>query len=1098
MIKSNFKSFLMTILASIAMLLCSIPSYAQNKVSGTVYDTDKSMPLTGATVVVEGTNVAVVTDQNGKFSVKASIGNVLLVQFMGYIDYRQKVGQSVNYEIILQPNQEQLDEVIVTALGMKREKRSLGYAATEVSSDQLNAVKNSNWLTGMEGKVSGVQFNKAAGPMSSTKVIVRGESSLNGNSSALFVVDGIPITSGSIANTGGSTYSSADSPIDFGDGASDLNPDDIESVTVLKGAAATALYGSRAGNGAIIITTKQGSVDKGIGVTYTSQVTADKAGYWPDFQKVYGPGTDLGLDEYNYWNADHNSEGLDRHYSRYAFGEKYDSSVMRFQADGMDWNTLIAHRTPWTYKDDWYTGIYRTGFTYDNGVSIEGGNGKGATARLSLKDTKNEWILPNTGYNRITVSFAGRTPIDKYVTLSTNVNYIRTTSDNLPSSAYGNNSIPYDISWGQTNISMKEYKDEYFQGRWNADTFNNNTDLLIGKDNYYNPYRILYQMTNSQDKDRIYGNTALNVKLWKDILTLDLKSGLDLTNEFRTQRKPYYTINYPQGFYREQSNYIMEWNSDFMLKYQDSFFNQRFTVTAGFGGNNMTYSRRSWTYQIDKLSTEGVYQPLNYPAGTLPSYSPYRSKKVVNSLYGLVSLGWEDWAYLDLTARNDWSSTLSSGNWSYFYPSVSGSIMIDKVAHFQDYLPEVTFLKLRLSWANVGKDTSPYSISYPYTSTDFAGGYRPAATYPDYYLKPENVETWEAGLEAKFLKNRLGFDLAVYQSDVTDQIYDVPYDYITGAKYYTKNLGLIRNRGIEIAANFVPIKTRDWRWTIDVNASRNIGVLKRMYDGWDPATPHQEDMGTTIGSRLFVYDYIGKKMGQLWGKGLKQAPAGSYYTDANGNKVDCSGMTIIDSSTGMPAFGDDLHYYGNINPKWLGGMSTSLRWKDLTMTATFSAQLGGKTHSVSAAILGYQGKLTNTLEGRQDGLVPEGVNVIGTDSEGNSICQVNTTLTNNIENYYATLKANRYNFEEYIYDNSFLKLKELTISYNVPQKFIQKTKVLQGITLSAYATNIFCITNYPFFDPEVTGYNGSNITRGIEAGSFPMCRSYGANIKLKF
>jgi TonB-linked SusC/RagA family outer membrane protein len=1080
------------------MSLSGINAYAQTQIKGIVYDTDKSKPLTGASVVVEGKNIADVTDLDGKFTVKARVGDILKVQFMGYSDQEVRVGKAVFYEIILKPNSEQLSEVIVTALGMKREKRSLGYAATDVSGDQLNSVQNSNWLSGMEGKVAGIQFNKSSGPLGSTKVVVRGESSLDGNSSALFVVDGVPINSGSVSNASGSGYSNQDNPIDFGDGASDINPDDIASVTVLKGAAATALYGSRAGDGAIIITTKSGLAGKGIGVTYSTQFTADVAGYWPDFQTEYGPGTDLGLDEYNFWTPDYNSEGLSRHYSRYAFGEKYDASKMRFQYDGMNWDTMMAERTPWIYQDDWYTGIFRNGWTWDNSLSLQGGNGKGTSVRLSFKTTKNEWILPNTGYDRKSIAMSFKTKVNKYINLTTNVNYYMTDSDNMPSSGYSNNSVVYQLAWGETNTPMQAYKDEYFLGRWNADTFSNNTDLLVGKNNYYNPYRVLYEMTNTEDKDRIFGSVGLNINLWKNKLTLDIKSGMDMTNEFRTQRKPFYTYNYPQGWYREQSNFLVEFNTDFMLKYTDSFLADRLTLTAGFGGNDMTYNRRSWKYTIDKLSVENVYEPLNYPSGTLPDYSSYRSQKVVNSLYGLVSLGWDDWAYLDLTARNDWSSTLSPGNWSYFYPSVSASILVDKVAHFQDYIPEVSFLKLRLSWANVGKDTSPYSISYGYTSTDFAGGYRPGATYPDYYLKPENVETWEAGMEAKFLKNRIGLDVALYRSDITNQIYDVPYDYITGAKYYTKNIGLIRNKGIEISANFIPVKTRDWKWSINVNASKNIGVLKRMYDGWDNANPHQEDYGTTIGSRLFVYDYVGKTMGQLWGKGLAKAPAGSYYMDASGNKVDCSGQVILSSSTGLPSFSDELQYYGNVNPKWLGGISTSVKWKNLTVGATFSAQLGGKTYSVTAAVLGYQGKLTNTLEGRNDGLVASGVNVIGTDSEGNSICQVNSTITTDVEKYYATLAANRYNFEEYIYDNSFLKMKELTISYDIPSKLIKKTKVLQGISISAYATNLFCITDYPFYDPEVSGMNGSNLKRGIESGSFPMNRSYGANIKLKF
>lgn len=1110
---ANLRKALLSSYVLLAFLFAgSAAAFAQSEIKGTVYDTSKPTPMTGATVVVQGKNAASITDIDGKFSLNASEGDVLLVQFMGYHDQTVTVGKSSVYEIVMTPDSEQLQEVIVTALGMKREKRSLGYAATDVAGEELSAVQNSNWLSGLQGKVAGVQFNGASsGPISSQRVVVRGESSLSGNSSALFVVDGVPITSGAISNASGSLYTNQDNPIDFGDGASDINPDDIESITVLKGAAATALYGSRAGNGAIIITTKSGRTTKGIGVSWSSSFTADLPSYFPDFQKEYGSGNDMGLNEYNNFSADYNAEGLNRNQSRYAFGEAFgDGTKMRYQYAGMNWETGIAERTPWQYQDDWFSGIFQTGYTWDNTLTLEGGNGKGTSVRLSFKDTRNEWILPNTGYTKQTVSLSVNSQLHKAIKLNAKVNYYRTDSDNMPSSAYNNNSVMYQILWSKNTDSMKNYYDEYFLGRWNADTYKN-FDYLVQRDNYYNPYRTLYEMTNSMDKDRVFGTVGLNINLWKDKITLDVKTGIDLDYSFRTQRKPKYTYNYPDGWYREQTNMRMEMNTDFMLKYQDAFVNDKLTLVVGFGGNNMTYNRNSYKYTIDRLEIEGVYNTINYPAGTIPDISTYRSKKVVNSLYGLASIGWDDWAYLDITARNDWTSTLSPGYWSYFYPSVSASLVLDRLFNFSTNLPWFTFLKLRGSWANVGKDTDPYAISYTYSSTDFAGSYRPGATMPDVALAPENVETWEVGLEAKFLKNRIGLDVAVYQSDITDQIFDVPYDYMTGAKYYTQNIGLIRNRGIEIAMNFVPVRTKNWTWNISVNASRNVGVLMEMYDGWDNTVPHQADYGTTIGSRLYVYNYVGRQMGELWGKGVTKTQPGAYYIDANGNKVDCSNQVILDEKTGLTSDSSDLRYLGNVNPDWTGGLTTSLRWKNLTVGMTFSAQLGGNTYSVTAGILGYQGKLKNSLEGRYDGFVAPGVNLIyelddkgnkvpKLDENGNQICKVNETLCSDVQAYYNKGVGNRYNFEEYTYDTSFLKMKELRIEYSLPESLLdrQKVKILQGASIAAYATNLFCISNYPFFDPEVGSINGGDIKRGIEAGSFPMNRSFGFNLKLKF
>ena len=550
-----------------------------------------------------------------------------------------------------------------------------------------------------------------------------------------------------------------------------------------------------------------------------------------------------------------------------------------------------------------------------------------------------------------------------------------------------------------------------------------------------------------------------------------------------------------------------------MLKYSDAYLNDRFTLTAGFGGNSMRYSRRSTKVTLSEIDIDNVFNLDNYPSGVIPDNSMYRSEKVVNSLYGLLSLGWDDWAYLDVTARNDWSSTLAKGYWSYFYPSVSASLLIDKVANFQQNAPWCTYLKVRASWANVGKDTSAYALDQTYTATNFAGGYRPNATTPKIDLAPENVETWEAGIEAKFLKNRIGFDVAVYQSDATNQIYDVPYDYITGSKYYTQNVGLIRNRGIEISAHFAPVKTKDWTWTIDVNATRNVGKLLRMYDGWDNNTPYESNISTSIGGRFHIYNFVGQQMGAIYGYAPDKAPEGSDYLDADGNKVDCSGQVIITSKTGLPTAPaanatdsksyNGYYYLGNVNPDWTGGLSTMLRWKDLTLSATFSAQLGGKTYSVTAANLSYQGKLTNSLEGRYDGMVIDGVNAIeSTDAEGNKIVtyQKNTTLCTDVQSYYNSTYGSRYNFERYTYDTSFIKLKELRLEYKFPQSLLnrQKVKVLQGASIAFFATNLFCVSNFPFYDPEVGSFSGSNIVRGVEAGSFPMNRSYGFNLKVQF
>ncbi|MCR4564929.1 MAG: TonB-dependent receptor plug domain-containing protein, partial [Bacteroidales bacterium] len=440
-----------------ALLLSGLSAYAQGTVGGVVYDTDRTFPLTGATVQVVGTQVFATTDIDGKFSIKAKPGDELLVQFLGYKDASVKVGNAASYDIILTPDSQMLNETVVTALGMTREKRSLGYAVVELSGDELNQSQSSNWLGGMEGKVPGVQFNKASGPMSSTRVVVRGDPSLSGNGSALFVVDGVPIESGMISNASGSGYTNDDSPIDFGDNGSDLNPDDIESVTVLKGAAATALYGSRAGNGAVIITTKSGSKSKGIGVTFSTRFNYEVPGYWPEFQTIYGPGSDLGLDEYVLWG--NNPEGLSRHYSRTSFGEAFNPNTLRYQWNSVNWQTGEMVRTPFVYADDWYTGLFRDGTTWENSLSVDGGTEKGTRVRVSASMAKNDWILPNTGYRRNSITLSFKTPVTKFMDFNLKVNYYMTDSDNLPSSAYSNNAVNYQLLWNRTNVPVSAYAD---------------------------------------------------------------------------------------------------------------------------------------------------------------------------------------------------------------------------------------------------------------------------------------------------------------------------------------------------------------------------------------------------------------------------------------------------------------------------------------------------------------------------------------------------------------------------------------------------------------------------------------------------------------
>ena len=1107
----KFKPDLKVILATFLMALVMLPVMAQERqVTGTVYEPDGVTPVFGATVVLKGTTTGTSTDARGAYSIRvAGASPVLEIQFLGYIKQELAVGDRNVINVVLQEEAIEVSAVVVTALGLTREEKSLGYAVSKVASEEITQVVTNNWLSGMSGKVAGLTFNSASsGPISSMRVTLRGDASLSyGANEALFVVDGVPIRSGTTATSSSSSYtnSGSDFPVDFGNGASDLNPEDIESVSVLKGPAATALYGSRAANGAIVITTKSGRKTKGIGVTLNSSVVVERPGYWPDFQTQFGSGSDMGLNEYNFWTLDPSLVGTTdyppRNLSRYAWGEEFSEDKLRYQYAGKNWETGEIVKTPFVYQDDWFTGIFQDGITYNNSVDISGSNGEGQNIRFSMTDTRNKWILPNTGFQKQSYALSFESPVNKWIDFKTKVNYYRTDSDNMPMAGYHQTTVMYDLMWGYNSNSMADWRNEYFKGRFNAinraaTISEGGNSLVFAGTGSYNPYRVLYEELNTTDKDRVFGNLGLTIKIARG-LTLDLRTGMDFGNEFRTQRKPKMTFGWENGFYREQGYMTFEANSDFLLKYERSFLDSRLTTTTAFGGNNMSSHYRSNTVQLDELDIEGVYHIDNVPFGIYQRPSSFRNYKMINSLYGFMTLGWDDTYYLDITGRNDWTSTLAPKNWSYFYPSVALSVLVDQMFDFRTTLPAVSMAKLRLSWANVGNDTSPYGLDQYYSASSISGGYTLPSLIPDPMIEPENMESWELGLDTKFFKNRLGLDIALYRSSTTNQIISLDIDPIVGASSMRINVGEITNKGIEMSMYATPVKTSDFTWNLNFNWAANRNTLVSLHESLDPSQPYEHDMGTTIGGRLHLYSYVGQEMYQLYGFALKRAPEGSFYTDNNGERVDCSGQVLIDATTGLPSVESTAdHFLGKVNPDWKGGFGTSLRYRNLSLSALFSYQMGGHRFSVTHGILSYQGKLTNSLEGRYDGIVAEGVNMTGTGEA--ATFQPNNTVTNSIYTYYQAITLDRYNGEAHTFETSFLKWKEVRLEYALPSVFIQKTRVLQGASVAIFATNLFSWDKWPQFDPEGGMLTGTNVFNGIEAGAYPMTRTVGANLRLSF
>ena len=1103
-----------TILRGICLLLLafvvSASAAAQKKVTGIVYESDGSTPIVGATVMQVGTKTGVSTDGDGKFAINVKGKKpVLQVTYVGYEPQQVTVGNRSNLRVVMKQSEVNLNEVVVTALGITREQKSLGYAVTKVGNEELTNTQAGNWLSNLNGKVAGLSLQGAAsGPLSSMRVVLRGDQSLNyGANEALFVVDGVPITSGD-PGTGSGLSSGSDAPIDFGNGASEINPEDVESVTVLKGPAATALYGSRAANGAIVITTKSGKNTKGVGVTLNSNVTWEKAGFFPKFQGIYGPGSDNGYGKFAFWSFKNIPvpEGFEdpQNGGRGAWGESFGADKLRNQYNSYNFATGEWKLTPYLYADDWYSGFCETGVTYRNNVTVSSNSGKGQSSRISVTDTRNKWILPNTGYNNQTVSFAFNTKMSKWVKFQTRVNYLHKESDNMPMMGYNVQSPFYQLIWAQTNVHPWEYKEEYFAGRCTEEFFKvNRVDGVgmisrAGNSQPFNPYRQMYEATNSIDKDRVYGNASLTVLFPLKGLTLDLRGGMDMGLDWRQSKKPFRTPGYQRGFYREQNNRDTETNMDFLLRYENNnWLSKRFGFTAALGGNMMYRAAFRNRITLNNLGEEGVYITTNLPEGEVPRNYNFRSYKKVNSLYGFANLSWDNTYFLDVTARNDWSSALAKGNWSFFYPSVSGSVLLDRVFNMKESAQWVDMLKIRGSWANVGNDTDPYGLFDAYSaSTTYPSSYLLPTAVSNYLIKPENVESYEAGIESLFFLNRLGLDVAYYRSSTTNQIVYAVSDMFTGASARKMNCGEIMNQGIEMALHVTPVRTRNFTWNFDVNASRNWNKLVSLEPNWDPSAAFIQNAGVG-GSYVSIRSYLGDEMYWIYGKGYKRAPQGSTYVDANGNTVDCSGMKIINPVDGMPYLDDSAdRRIARVNPTWKGGMTHNLRYRNFSLSLAFTGQVGGHAYSNTEAVLCHLGKIERTLEGRYDCFRVDGV-VASEDADGNITYTPNTVNVSNISNYYQTA-VSRDNAEEHVFKTDFIKLTEARLEYALSRKLCRKLRVITGASLGVYATNLFCITDFPQFDPETGTLNGTSVVGGVEMGALPMTRTFGVNLKLSF
>jgi TonB-linked SusC/RagA family outer membrane protein len=1028
----------------------------QIRVTGTVVDKD-NLGIPNVSVTIKGTKVVELTNMDGKFSINVPNADAVLVfNFLGFAPTEVKVGNQTNLKVVLKENVEALNEVVVTALGIKREEKSLGYSVTQVKGEELTDALSNNWTDALTGKVAGLNMIKSGGgPAGSNKIILRGESSLSSDNSALIVVDGVVVNS-TITESNGS-YLGSENPVDHGNGISDLNPEDIESVSVLKGPGAAALYGSRGSNGAIIITTKSGKENqKGLGITFNSNAVFGTINRWPDFQYEYGQGA-IGSDAYYSWGA--TEDGANTKNTGGAWGPKFDGQEY-YQWDP-NLLTRGTERTPWVpYKNN-RKDYFEVSQTYTNSLSVSGGNAK-TTARLSFTNLNNKWIVPNTGYNRNTIALNVSQKVNDKLMISTKLSYNNKYSDNLPSTGYNNQTVMYSMIGLVPNADINWYKQYWIPG---SEGLKQIRPFANGLDNVY---LAVYEMLNKSDRNQLIGTISANYEFTKS-LNLMIRSSIDWSAESRAQQKPKDAARFPEGMFRTQDIDQQETNTDFLLNYKHKI-GKNIEASYSAGGSLMMNRYKMVSLSADRLRYPGIYTFANVQ-DKVESVSR-TAEFAQNSIYGLVQFAYKNYLFLDATSRMDWSSTLATeksvDNVDYFYPSLNLSGLVSEMFS----LPKaISFFKLRASWSQVGGGgVTPYLTGYNYISKPiYSSGMANPTFIANEDLKNVLSTTLEFGTDIRLFKSRLGLDVTYYRSNIKNQILNVPLDRATGYNYSVMNSGLVQNKGIELALNGVPLKSvKGLNWDMSVTFAANRNKIVSLADSVD-------NYVMQTGPRGSMEARVGGRMGDLYGLGYSRSPDGQ----------------IIYNSQGYPVLTEEAFYLGRATPDFNWGVVNNFRYKQWRLKVLVDGQYGAVAYSHTHAAASVAGKLTNSLPGRYTGIIGKGVqrNADGT-------FRPNDVVAEEIGTYYNEhFKSD--NVEANTFSTDFIKLRELRLDYTLNPKFLKKIK-FQKAVVGVYGRDLFVWSDWPAYDPEFGTLGNSDIQRGFEVGQFPSTRNFGVNLSFTF
>ena len=1091
----------------IVLLLFNVHLFSQITITGKVTDAITGEPLPISTLQIEGTTIGTTTDFDGMYTINAnSETDVIMVSFIGYLTQKIEIGTQRVINFNLEEDVANLQEVVVTALGIKREKKALGYAVQDIDGDELTQGGNQNVVSALSGKIAGVQITSSSGSVGGSAVIkIRGNNTFKGNTSPLFVVDGVPIS-----NTTSTTN------VDYGNAAADIDPESIETMSVLKGASATALYGSRGANGVILITTRKGTKRKGIGVNFSTSFAFDEVYILPAYQNDYGQGVyvseynwkkaigdlvpgDDGYISYQEWAASKWSWSPDDRTDE-SWGARLDNQVETVQFDSpvdADGNRIP---TEMISRPDNIKNFYETGMSFVNSIALSGGN-ETAQGRLLISHTKQNGTTPNTDQEKLNIGINTDVKMSERLKFEVSGNFNITSNDNLSYQGRTTKNPLYEFNnWFGRQVNMEYLKDHYLD----YVVHSGNSDFAAGeksrlnwmtgyKSYNNNVYWSLNMNLNARERRRLFGNFSTTYKI-ADGFDLVARVGTDNINESRKSNLHSDTkgilvsqMNPVNGSFTESNYRENETNADLMLNITKHLTNT-LSLHSTVGANYRHSLVENMWIGVPNLVVPDFYSTSAADGSVLATSDKW--EKVSNSLFVSANLGYNSYLYLDLTYRHDWSSTLPKENRSYGYPSSTlGFIFSEAFELESDFF---TYGKVRASYAEVGDDTSPYSTEAYYTrygSAPWINGtagdanfYRLSSVYPSSDLRPERTSSFEFGGEFKFFKNRLGLDASYYHAVTKDQLMYVKLAPSNGYYSWKKNAGSILNKGIEIQLYATPVESKDFSWDIVLNYAKNSNIIQEL-DG-DITELELSSFSSAAGYGVTMWASEGEEWGTLKGHVRKKDDNGNFLVDEDGYYI----MT------------EETVKVGSVNPDFIGGISNTFSYKMFSLSALIDFRFGGAVYS-STKVQGQRtGILQNTVDNNQrvDGYIAEGVYVEGTtDDEGNDISgQTNTTVFD-ARKFWKTTRSYT---DMGIIDGSFIKLREMNLSYKIPSSIVSKLR-LQDAYISVFARNIALLythkSNDVHIDPEVAA-SGSVLDTGFESFNLAPARTIGAKLNINF